>query len=52
MNSNAQVVQNLTQSDMFQTYERAFSDTTGLPLTLRPVEYLKLPFQGKRKENR
>jgi AraC-like DNA-binding protein/ligand-binding sensor protein len=36
---------------MFQDYERAYSEATGLPITLRPVETWQLPLHGKRKEN-
>jgi AraC-like DNA-binding protein/ligand-binding sensor protein len=32
-------------------YERAFGETTGLPLTLRPVEDFHLAHHGKRHEN-
>jgi hypothetical protein len=36
-------VQALTNSKIFQEYERAFSETTGLPVALRPVETWQLP---------
>jgi AraC-like DNA-binding protein len=36
---------------MFQDYQHAFNEATGMPLTLRPVETWQLPFHGKRKEN-
>lgn len=41
----------LAQSKIYQDYERAFSEATGLPVTLRPVESWQLPLHGKRKEN-
>ena len=38
MNANGQLLEALTRSGMFQDYQRAYTDATGLPLTLRPVE--------------
>ena len=51
MNANGQLVDSLTHSEMFQNYERAFVETTGMPLTLRPFETWQLPLHGRRKEN-
>lgn len=51
MNANGQLLETLTRSDMFQDYERAYTEATGLPVTLRSVETWQLPFHGKRKEN-
>ena len=51
MNANGQLLETLTRSEMFQDYERAYSEATGMPVALRPVETWKLPFHGKRKEN-
>ncbi len=51
MKTNRQLLDTLARSELFQNYERAFTDTTGLPLALRPVEAWQLPFQGKRNEN-
>jgi AraC-like DNA-binding protein/ligand-binding sensor protein len=47
----ADMVQSLTHSRIYQDYERAFSETTGLPVSLRPVESWQLPHRGKRHEN-
>src|SRR4051812_5384827 len=41
----------LSASKIYQDYERAFSETTGLPVSLRPVESWQLPQHGKRHEN-
>ena len=38
MNDNRSLIEALTKSDLYQSYERAFGETTGLPVTLRPVE--------------
>jgi AraC-like DNA-binding protein/ligand-binding sensor protein len=51
MNTNHTMVEALANSKEFKEYERAFSDTTGLPLSLRPVESWHLPHHGKRLEN-
>lgn len=51
MNNPDEMLETLARSDMFRKYERAFSDATGLPLTLRPVETWRLPLHGKRREN-
>jgi AraC-like DNA-binding protein len=48
---NNPLVETLTESKMYQEYERAFSDATGLPVSLRPVESWQLPLRGKRNEN-
>lgn len=51
MNANAQLLESLTESEMFKNYERAFTETSGMPITLRPVETWRLPLHGKRGEN-
>ena len=51
MNAYGQLIETLTRSEMFQDYERAYTEATGMPMTLRPVETWQLPFRGKRKEN-
>ena len=51
MNANKNLTEVLAASKVYQDYERAFSETTGLPVTLRPVESWQLPHHGKRNEN-
>ena len=51
MNNNGQLVEALAGSNVYQEYERAFKEATGLPLALRPVESWQLPHHGRRKEN-
>jgi len=51
MNNNGQLVEALAGSNVYQEYERAFNEATGLPLALRPVESWQLPHHGRRKEN-
>lgn len=51
MNANGQLLEALAGSEMFQNYERAYTETTGMPVALRPVETWQLPLHGKRREN-
>lgn len=41
----------LTESEIYKDYERAFTEATGLPLALRPVESWRLVHHGKHHEN-
>ncbi len=52
MNGNKDLIETLASSRIYLEYERAFSDATGLPLSLRPVESWQLPHHGNRKESR
>ena len=52
MQTENNLVERLTESKVYGDYERAFSDATGLPLRLRPVESWQLPHHGQRKENK
>ena len=52
MNANGTLVETLTNSSLYSGYARAYTEATGLPVALRPVETWELPFHGKRKENR
>jgi AraC-like DNA-binding protein len=45
------LIQALVDSKIYQDYERAFSEATGLPVALRSVESWQLPHHGKRFEN-
>jgi len=47
----AGIVQRLSRSELFKDYERAFSETTKLPLALRPLETWNLSAAGKPREN-
>ena len=51
MNANGQVLETLIHSEMFQNYARAYTETTGMPITLRPLETWQLPLHGSRREN-
>src|SRR5438552_9903978 len=51
MRDSKTLIETLTHSKIYQDYERAFSEATGLPVALRPVESWQLPHHGKRSEN-
>ena len=46
-----QLIEQLSRSALYRDYERAFSASTGLPLTLRPVEHWQMALHGKENEN-
>ncbi len=46
------LIEALTNSKVFLDYARAFNDVTGLALTLRTVESWKLPYHGRRNQNK
>jgi AraC-like DNA-binding protein len=45
------LIEALLRSSIYQHYERAYQQATGLSLWLQPVESWQLPGQGKRKES-
>jgi AraC-like DNA-binding protein len=45
------LIETLTGSKIYQDYERAFSEATGLPVALRSVDSWQLPHHGQRFEN-
>lgn len=45
------LIETLIGSRIYQDYERAFSEATGLPVALRSVDSWQLPHHGKRFEN-
>jgi AraC-like DNA-binding protein len=49
--SNKQLIDVLLRSRLFRDYESVFTKATGLPLTLRPLEYWQLAHHGKKHEN-
>jgi AraC-like DNA-binding protein len=49
--ANKQLIDALLRSRLFRDYESVFTKATGLPLTLRPLEYWQLAHSGKRQEN-
>jgi AraC-like DNA-binding protein/ligand-binding sensor protein len=51
MNRGSDLVQRISKSDIYKDYERAFSDATQLPMSLRPTEIWRLALEGKRYQN-
>ena len=51
MNDNKNLIEALTASKIYQDYEPAFSEATGLPVSLQPLESWQLPHHDRRKEN-
>ena len=49
--SNKELIEALRRTKLFRNYERVFSEATGLPLALRPLEYWQLAHHGKKHEN-
>jgi AraC-like DNA-binding protein/ligand-binding sensor protein len=48
---NRELIDALRRSRLFRNYEQVFSQATGLPLALRPVDYWQLEHQGKTNQN-
>ncbi len=46
------LVKKLTESQIYEDYVKSFSQATGLPLSIRPVESFHLGLQGNSHENR
>ncbi|MDB6067978.1 MAG: AraC family transcriptional regulator [Pedosphaera sp.] len=46
-----QFIEHLSRSRIYQDYERAFGEATGLPLALRPVEFWQPAQRKKKHEN-
>src|SRR5260370_30056243 len=47
MDRPADIIQRISRSEIYKDYERAFIDSTELPLALRPVEIWNLAMSGK-----
>ncbi len=45
------LIETLSNSKVFKDYEQAFTEATGLPVALRPVESWQLPHHGRRNES-
>ena len=50
-NAERALIEALSNSKVFQDYERAFTEATGLPVALRAVESWQLPHHGHRNES-
>jgi AraC-like DNA-binding protein/ligand-binding sensor protein len=48
---DADLIQRLSRSEIYSDYERAFGESTELPLMLRPTEFWQLPHRNRAHEN-
>ena len=46
-----ELVRQLHESEIYRDYEKAFRETTGLPINLRPIEAFNLPHHGDPQES-
>jgi AraC-like DNA-binding protein/ligand-binding sensor protein len=51
MKGNSKLIQSLSEAQIFRDYERAFSEATGLPVSLQGIGTWQVPHRGKKKEN-
>ena len=51
MNDTKSLIEAMTSSKIYQDYERAFTQATGMVVALRPAESWQLPHHGQRSEN-
>ncbi len=49
--ANRRLIEQLSRSQIYQDYERAFGHATGLPLSLRPAEVWTFAHLGKKNQN-
>jgi len=47
---NRAVIEAMVNSKIYQEYEKAFSEATGMPVALRPVEAWQMPHTGNRSD--
>jgi AraC-like DNA-binding protein/ligand-binding sensor protein len=50
-NGNKHLVEAISNSPVYQEFQRAFTEATGLPVALRPVESWQLPHHGRKNES-
>lgn len=49
--SERELIDTLRRSRLFREYEQVFTQATGVPLALQPLEFWQLSHRGKKKEN-
>jgi AraC-like DNA-binding protein/ligand-binding sensor protein len=52
LKQSRELVERLSESKIFRDYEKAFFESSGLPLAIRPIESFQIAMQGKAAENR
>jgi AraC-like DNA-binding protein/ligand-binding sensor protein len=51
MRADADLIQRISRSELYSEYEKAFGDSTGLPLKIRTREFWNLAHHNRRNEN-
>jgi hypothetical protein len=51
MNTDADLIQRLNRSNLYNEFRQAFSVSTGVPLTLRPLDFWQLAHRSQPYEN-
>ena len=51
LKSSRALSKKLSETQMFRDYETAFSEASGLPLAIRPIQSFQTAMQGKEKQN-
>jgi len=51
MNANGILIETMANSPIYRDYERAYSEATGMPIALRPLETWQLSLHGKCRES-
>lgn len=51
LQESRKLVERLSESRIFQDYEKAYSQSSGLPLAIRPIESFQMAMRGKKSEN-
>lgn len=51
MRGDVDLIHRISRSEIYSEYERAFGDSTELPLTLRPIEFWNLAHRNRPHEN-
>jgi AraC-like DNA-binding protein/ligand-binding sensor protein len=51
LKTSRSLAKKLSETQMFQDYEKAFSEASGMPLAIRPIQSFQMAMQGKAKQN-
>lgn len=52
LKTSRNLAKKLSETQMFQDYEKAFSEASGMPLAIRPIQSFQMAMQGKVKQNK
>ena len=51
LKTSRSLAKKLSETQIFQDYEKAFSEASGLPLAIRPIQSFQMAMQGKANQN-